>query len=277
MTGLDLQRRRIALGLSADALGELVNEHAQQVESWERTSAPLPASLTRRLEWILATQERERQLVAAGHPPCELAKQAFGDPKPGNLASVEAAAERVEEHARSCQRCQAREAYLATLPALPDPPFPVTFRLMAGLIQIAERLPPMLRPALYGACLLGVMTIVRGVVMLAVSPRSLSPKTALMLLAAMGIGAYGGAVGGVAYGLVRPRTRRFGRGGDYLTGIACVYAYMLAFLVPLALLGVEPLLYTRMGAGVFVLLGTIFGLVVGHFWFRDDPAENGGV
>ena len=94
---------------------------------------------------------------------------------------------------------------------------------------------------------------------------------------AAAVAAGAGAVGGVAYGLVRPRTRRFGRGGDYLTGIACVYAYMLAFLVPLALLGVEPLLYTRMGAGVFVLLGTVFGLVVGHFWFRDDPAENGGV
>lgn len=275
MTGQDLQRRRVALGLSTDDLGRFLDEHSQQVEAWEHTSGSLAASLSRRLEWVLATHEREAQLVAAGHTPCELAKQAFGEPTPGDLPAFQAAAKRVDEHAATCPQCQGREAFLATLPPLPDPPFSIPLRVFAAVIGVAERLPPMLRPAVYGACLLGAMTIIRGVIMLAVSPKSITPQTALLLMGAIGIGAYGGAVGGVTYGWVRPRTRRFGRIGDYLTGLACAYAYLLAFLLPLALLGKKSDLWTATGGGIFPVFGTLFGLLIGHFWFRNDPGQTG--
>ena len=81
-------------------------------------------------------------------------------------------------------------------------------------------------------------------------------------------GAYLGAVGGIAYHFVRPRTRSFGRWGDYLTGIACAGGYLLAFLLPAAIAGDEmgrdPVAWA--GAGIMAL---VFGLGAGHFVFRE--------
>jgi hypothetical protein len=82
------------------------------------------------------------------------------------------------------------------------------------------------------------------------------------------IGAYLGAVAGLAYHVVRPRTRHLGRWGDYLTGIAFASGFFLAFMLPAAISGAElgrdPMSWVAAG-----IVAVIFGLVVGHFGLRD--------
>jgi hypothetical protein len=70
------------------------------------------------------------------------------------------------------------------------------------------------------------------------------------------------------YALVRKRFRKFGRLGDYLTGLACMYAYLLAFGIPLAVFTREEMLRDPVGWLIMAVLGTVFGLAIGHSWFE---------
>jgi hypothetical protein len=72
------------------------------------------------------------------------------------------------------------------------------------------------------------------------------------------------------YALVRKRFRKFGRVGDYLTGLACMYAYLLAFGIPLAVFTREKMLRDPVGWLIMAVLGTVFGLAIGHSWFREE-------
>ena len=105
LTGPDLQRRRLALGLTARALGDLLDEHGQQVEAWEQITGPLPAPVSRRVDWTLAIEEREHALAAAGHPPCPVAAAFHGTMKPGDIRAFRLAVKQANEHAQSCLAC----------------------------------------------------------------------------------------------------------------------------------------------------------------------------
>ena len=119
--------------------------------------------------------------------------------------------------------------------------------------------------------------VARSVIVLAISPGTRTWSTLWTVLAAIGIGGYGGAVGGVSYHLVRARLKRFGRAGNYLTGIAVAYAYLLAFALPAAFLGVEATLREPAGWVILAIMGAVFGLFMGHWWFREPKSVSSPV
>ncbi len=271
--GTDLLRRRTELGISLDELAEALNEHADQVRGYEQTPGNLPKSLARHLEYVLAVTDHEKRLEAAGLPQCAELKAIFAGLKPGQRKEVQRRIELADQHSSTCERCRAREAMLKTLPPLPPMPLPATMRFFMALSTRIEALPSMLRPAAWGAVLIGGMTMVRAVFFLVANPAR--PLQALWpVLAAVGIGAYGGAVGGVAYGVARPRTLRFGRLGDYLTGVICVFAYLFAFAIPLNLFTDDDTFRGTTSWIIFSVLALVFGIVLGHSVFKRDDAKS---
>jgi len=273
MTGTDLARRRAGLGLTHDQVGAWLGEHADQIKAWETISGPLPGSLAKRLDWALANESRERELAAAGHPVCPEAQRILATPIERGADSQLARYKVAQAHATTCPHCQARMAAINTLPPLPPLPLPPWMTVLGKFNTHVQRLPAALRPAVWGASLMGAWTLARALFGLLLSPRSFSPRMAMTVLAAIGLGAYGGAVGGVAYTIVRPRVRQFGRPGDYLTGLACAYAFLLAFGLPLALFTDDRTLRDPFGWGMFFIIATIAGLFIGRSWFKADSSE----
>ena len=144
-------------------------------------------------------------------------------------------------------------------------------RALAWLQDHLEPLPAPLRAAVWGALIIGAMTLVRSVLQLVVVPAARSWSTVASVFIALGVGAYCGAVGGLVHHFVRAPSRRLGRMGDYLTGVAVAYSYFLALCAPAAALGVLPSLRRLDGWPPIIAVGTFFGLLLGHFWFREEP------
>ena len=268
MTGADLERRRKALGWTTGQLGELLEEHAEQVEQWERIRGALPGSVARRVEWVLAPEERERVMEAAGHPACPVAEGFFTALPPGDLDAFNRAMEAAQAHAAGCAACQGRAALAATLPPMPPMPLSPLVRAIGALQAWNDTLPVWLRPGVWGALGFGAMTVFR-VALLSLVRGGPTREGGLAILMAIGAGAWGGVVGGVAYRAVRPRTRHLGRGGDYLTGIACAWVVLAAFVVPYALYSgnrgfQEPVVWISM-----LVAATVAGVYLGRSWFGD--------
>jgi hypothetical protein len=72
------------------------------------------------------------------------------------------------------------------------------------------------------------------------------------------------------YAGVRGPLRRLGRVGAYLTGMLCVWTYLgaLAAVAPIAF--GEPMIEDGASVVIFLIAGAFFGLLVGHWWLRDD-------
>jgi hypothetical protein len=272
MTGTDLARRRTELGLTHDQVGEWLNEHADQIKAWETIPGPLPGGLAKRLDWALASEGRERELEAAGHPVCSEAKRILGTPIAHGVDSQLARYKLAQAHGATCPHCQARLAAIQKLPPLPPFPLSPWVSFLAKVTLHVQRLPAALRPAAWGALMMGALTLIKVVLQLLLSPRSISPQLAVFVLEAIGLGAYGGAVGGAAYTLVRPRVRHLGRPGDYLTGLACSYAFFLAFGLPVALFTDDRTLHDPLSWGVFFIFATVAGLAIGRSWFKSDAS-----
>jgi hypothetical protein len=273
LTGPDLLRRRTELGISVDELAELLNEHVDQVRGYEQTSGKLPAGLTRRLEYWLAWRDREKRLEAAGLPACAEVEGILEGLATAKGKALERVTKSADEHLLSCERCKARQALAETLPPLPPAPMPASARFFLALNAQIQRLPAMLRPAAWGAVMIGGMTLVRaGFYFLFHPARPLQAIGAVC--AAIGVGAYGGAVGGVAYGVTRPRTLRFGRLGDYLTGIACAFAYLFAFAIPINLFTDDDMFRGTTSWLIFVVLALVFGAILGHSMFKSEGRKS---
>src|ERR1051325_6352323 len=274
MTGGELRERRTRLELSPDGLAQTLGEHRDAVERWEQITRPLPKSLTRRLEWVLANEERARLRRGSGSEECAWIEQYLRDVDQLAPKEFERRLQEAEQHAKTCPTCRRREAYAATLLPLPLMSLSPSLRILTALTARIQHFPKWARPAASGALVIGGITIVRAIFLLAL--RRTQPSWALLLtvLAAIAVGAYGGAVGGLAYALVRARFRKWGRIGDYLTGLACMYAYLLAFGIPLAVFTREEMLRQPVGWLIMAIVGTVFGLVIGHSWFRDESPRD---
>jgi len=119
-----------------------------------------------------------------------------------------------------------------------------------------------------GAMIVGAWTLLRAVFLIGAGSAPLNRGTVLTVLGAIGVGAYGGVVGGVAYRLARGPSRRLGRAGDYVTGVVVLYAYLAAFGIPAALFTSDDTFRSPAGWIAFLVIGTLLGLVIGHSWFR---------
>jgi hypothetical protein len=89
------------------------------------------------------------------------------------------------------------------------------------------------------------------------------------------IGAYQGAVAGITYSIVRDPLRKLGLLGDYLTGILCVWAYLLATVLPFQLLPERPEFAQPDQAPALALGGALVGVIIGHLWFRRRRSRHG--
>ncbi len=275
MTGPELSQRRSRAGLSVDELAEALNRHVDEVAAWEQIPGTLPRAVDRDVEWILASAERGRAFEAAGIPVCPWVTERERDLDARDSKALEVWITQSEAHAKTCDVCQRREAFGRTLPPLPPFPMSPQLRLLASVAGTIQRLPGWLRPAAVGAILIGGLTIVRAILLLVLRRAAPSLELLLTVLAAAGVGAYGGAVGGLAYGAAREWTKKLGAFGPYALGVICVYAYLLAFGIPLAVFGGEDMFRTASGWIAFTIVGTIFGLIIGRSWFRDSgtPAK----
>jgi hypothetical protein len=237
------------------------------VQAWESGSLAVPDRVSNELAWRTAASERTEALRQSGLPECsvlsELNAKIAGR---GTGATLKELGE-IVKHTASCPVCQARDKYL-TDRFPPLPPRPQRGTLGAGQFVMArvQRLPSWARPAAYGGIIIGGYALVRGSLMMVSTGPSWHTATTIGLAVLGGI--YLGAVGGGIYTLVRPWSRRFGRVGDYVTGLACVYAYAIAIAIPAAAL--DPTVPIRDPAAwvIAFVLSTVFGLVIGRSWFR---------
>lgn len=275
MNPAEVRAAREVLGLSQERLAADFAVTEREVRAWEDGAARIPKRFAQQLAWLAALKRRDHALAAAGLPVCEWVaawEREAGPDGPREARRLEA----LNAHAGQCSVCQARMRYVEEhLPPLPEMPMPAWIRVLGGFLDRVERLPRWLRPAAYGAAGVGLLTIARAAFAMLVA----GPSLELLGMGAMGVvlGGYGGAVGGLAYHAVRDPFRRFGPAGAYLTGIAVVGAYLLAFAIPERFISAEPVFADPAAWIVGGVLSVVFGLLIGHWWFRDAaPASPAG-
>ncbi len=259
---------RQSLGLSQLQLALELGVTEKEVAAWEGGRVPIPKHLAERLAWGAALAARGAALEASGLPECAWVRAWQAKPRPKKTKARRAHVRELREHASTCPVCQARDAYAEEhLPPLPDPPVPGWAKALRWLVARVNRLPKWARPAAYGAVFIG------GWGLLNVLARGVGQGFSLVLLETAGIailaGGALGAVGGITYYAVREPFRRFGRAGDYMTGVAVTCAYLLAFAIPDALFSNDPMFRDPAGWIIFGILTLFFGLLIGHVWFRD--------
>lgn len=232
----DVQATRRLLDLTPEQLAAELDVTPAVIHAWEQGKASPSRHHLRLLEWHRAVHERRQLMHAKGLAACSTARQLFE-----NLMKAPRAGTReqqaLDEHEATCPACIATAAFEKTLPPLPDYPLGPLHRAFVGVSERVGRLPPWARPAAWGAIFIGALVFLRAFALTLLGNFDWRVLVAVPL--AVLFGAYLGAVGGIAYHFVRPRTRSFGRWGDYLTGIACAGGYLLAFLLPAAIAGSE--------------------------------------
>lgn len=268
MDAVEAVAARERLGLSPEQLAAELGVTEKEVRAWEADRIHISKRLARQLAWRAAVAEREAALEASGLPECEWVQAWQAKPKPQKTKALTEHFEALNAHAEECSVCQARADYAEQhLPPLPDPPAPGWVNALQWFIGSVEKVPKWARPAVYGGVIVGVITLLR--VVLVGLGQGFSIDLLGMALAGIGIGMYLGAVGGVAYSLVRKPFRALGRAGDYLTGIICMLAYLLAFAIPAAVLMQDPMFSDVTGWAILSFVAVLFGLIMGHTWFRD--------
>ncbi|MDX2120938.1 MAG: helix-turn-helix transcriptional regulator [Gemmatimonadota bacterium] len=271
MTGSDITRRREAIGLSLDALAESLGEHQEQVAAWERIEGPIPRTLARRLEWCLALAERDAAIRDAGIPDCEVvAAIVAAQPPAATPQDAEALTRKLDAHATGCAICQQRQAVWDAQPPLPPPPLPAWVAIFGRLGEVADRLPPYLRPALWGALAFGAMTLIRVAILLPAGSISRAPQAAAAVGFAVLAGGYGGAIGGIAHHLARRWSLTWGRAGDFFTGVIVAGAVALGVGLPLAAFGGDPMFRSAFWWGVLAIGSLLVGIILGFRTFRRE-------
>lgn len=145
-----------------------------------------------------------------------------------------------------------------------------------------DALPPSIRPAAHGALLIVLFMLMRGawlivpIAIVAVFFTSSTPfatlgRGATLVLLALG----GGALSGLAYGLVGRHVQHAFRGARYLTGIVTIAPYMFVLVYIIRLADNKPVLapWTRDDLIVMVAMTLFFGIVMGATWFSPDKSK----
>jgi hypothetical protein len=175
----------------------------------------------------------------------------------------------LRRHAATCPQCTARSRFISqNFPPMPDLPVPGPVRALRIAGKALGRFPRWVRAAAVGAAAVGVVTVLRvlGMVVAGEGPSLLGALG--LIFAAIAGGAYLGAVAGLTYAIVRDPLRKIGRMGDYAAGVLCVWAYLLASLIPMQLLTGRPAFPTPDYAAAVAVGGAVIGAIIGHVWFR---------
>lgn len=271
VTGRELAGIRGEMGVDAEDLAVTLGISASKLRTLEGSSDPIPFGASKRLRWLHDDWQRAQALEASGLPACDWASEWLQAHV--GLTEVDAITESLkasEVHTSGCELCRARVQYLDDrFP--PQRPFPGGG--MAGFLGTLGSfflvLPRWCRPAVAGAAILLVLTLPRVLFALISGPDRLAALGAGLQAAMAAL--LGGAVGGFAYSFVGAPIRRIGRLGDYLAGVVCVAAYLGALAVIAEPAFGEAILdFTDpISWIVFGFCSVLFGLLVGHWWFKD--------
>lgn len=269
MTAEDLSRARALLGLSPGELAAEIGLTEPVVRAWENGSLRIPRQYAIQIVWRAAVAERQAALASSGLPECTWVIRWMDAAPPRGGAAQREHLDALRRHAALCPHCTARARFVEqNFPPMPDLPVPPTVRALRMASMALKRLPVWLRAAVVGGVVVGAITILR-VAGMTVGGEGPSPLDAVLLIArSIAEGAFFGAVAGITYTIVRDPLRRIGRAGDYIAGILCVWAYVLASVIPVQLFTGRPAFDTPDQAGALALGGAVIGAVIGHVWFR---------
>jgi hypothetical protein len=268
MMAAELVDVRTRLGLSVGSVATEFNVTPSVVEAWESGSLAIPARVAKTLAFRSAAYERTEALRLSGLPECAVVAGLRAKLQAHGTGATVAEVRAIAAHSTACAICQAREKYIADrFPPLPAPPAGGLQGAIQAVITRVQRLPAWSRPMAYGGIIVGAFVGLRGSLMMLVHGPSWRALAVIGLAVLAGM--YLGAVGGATYTLVRPWSRRFGRPGDYLTGLACVYAYGLAIAIPEAVFDHSANFRDPTAWILAILMSTGFGLLIGRSWFRS--------
>ncbi len=263
MTALEATEARAQLGLTTEQLAADLGVTEREVLAWEAGEVTLPKGLARRLAWNAAVAQRKAALERSGLPVGPWVAELNAAPPPKSPKESQARFAAMRKHGAECAICKARGEWATkNLPPLPEPPLPAWITLLNMLQKAISRLPAWLRPAAWGGILAGALVLTRAVI--GALTYGLSVQLLVTVGETIGVGVYGGAVGGLAYTLVRRATRRLGRFGDYVTGVVCVWAFFAAFAAPLALFTSDPDFRSPVVWWIGAIVGVVFGVIIGR-------------
>ena len=138
--------------------------------------------------------------------------------------------------------------------------------MLERVAALVGYLPAKLRPAAVGAIFLAAVILVRAALRL---PQIVEqPGAWLEVVKAVGAGAAGGAVGGLAFTFLAQPLWRLPLIGNYLAGVVTVTAYMVGIAIVAKAGFGESLIADRTDAIIFAVVTVFFGLVMG-FGMRD--------
>lgn len=275
MSPAELSAARTRLGLTPDEFAAELGLPPHAYVACEAGEAKLPKREAQHVAFLVACAERDEALAQSGLPTCAWIEQwEREEPSLDTKAEARLAhVQRAETHAKSCATCLAREQFVRErFPDMPKPPVAGWIRIFGVVAAWVEARPAWMRPAIYGAAAVAAMTSIRAVFMLLGAVRE--PRLALLALGAVAAAALAGAGGGLVYSFLGRPVRRVPVVGPYLAGIVAVAGYLGSFGVLMAL-GGEDLAEGGPGASLvaFGFVSILFGLVVGHQWFRPEKAD----
>jgi len=271
MTAAELSAARETIGFTPEQLAAELGVAPPTYAEWESGTAQIPARHARDVAYRAALAEREDALSASGLPECEWVTAWHDAPQPPKAEEQLARLESLSAHGKSCPQCVARERFVTErFGPLPEPPLPAWMRVIGRLGDAVDRLPPWARPAIWGALVVGGMTALR--MLAAVRSLVQDPSRGLLMLGILAAAMAAGALGGLVYSFAGRPLRRVPRVGRYLAGIVTVAGYMGAIVLGAALAG-QPIMNDGAGFTAFVVVTTLFGIAVGHFFFRTDPPD----
>lgn len=263
MTGLELRARREKFGVSQKDLAGRIGAGEDEIREWERTGY-VPRKQRFAVKAALWETERDRIMSACEVPVCEwiLERDAeqWSETRPEQIAG----------HLAGCSLCKARQEYAQRH----VPPAPLGGGIFRTTLALLDRLPGWRRSAATGSLVvlaiggIGVPFLLLTGVIRGDLTRILCAFALLLVLLASG------AAGGIVHYLTAP-LRQHGRIGHYTGWILTVYGYLAAALGFLFLgataLGPRwgdsrtvEMLSDPLGVIIFLAVGTLFGLVVGH-------------
>lgn len=273
LTGRDLPALRRELGVDVQELAAAIGFETADVDSWERSLDHLPKLASRRIRWLRADVQRSRALAKSGLPDCDwVVSWSEGNAELTDFDEIAKSFEALNEHSENCPTCQQRTEYLAQrFPPMEPYPIGGQVGLLVKASDWLDRLPSWARPAAVGAAILAAMTL-PGAAIGALVQGIDDPSMIVILPFAVLMASGAGAVGGLVYSFLGRPLRKLGRVGDYPAGIVSVFGYMGAIAIVSELLFNEPIIEGSAGLLIFVGVSVFFGLLVGHWWFRELEA-----
>jgi hypothetical protein len=270
ITSSDLAAARARLGLSEKQFASELGMPVDWYVDFEAGRAKLPKKEAEWVAYRLACADRDEALAKSGIPSCAWVEQWRREEPPADAKRQVHADHfrRIANHSPTCPTCQARARFVNEhFPNMPKPPMSGPMRIIGALTTWVQARPEWSRPAFAGALILAAMTMVRVPFLILRGIRQ--PSLLLVALSAVAAAALAGAGGGLIYSFVGRPARRVPVVGPYLAGIVAVAGYMACILGIIALAGEKVLEGGKVeGVVIFGLVTVLFGLIVGHMWFR---------